>query len=82
MRPAPVVYVFAASSSTSLRRPVMYTVAPLASSARVIMSPIPVPPPVTTAVTWEASKRVAALRWSVGAMTKVSFCIGGGGMCR
>ena len=31
------------------RRPMMYTVAPLLSSAVAIIKPIPLPPPVTTA---------------------------------
>jgi len=39
----------AASSSTSIRRPVMVTAAPWAAKACAMASPIPVPPPVMNA---------------------------------
>lgn len=47
---------------------VLYTFAPLATSARVIIKPIPVPPPVTMAVTWETSKSRAPLSCSLSAL--------------
>lgn len=55
-------YSLTASSSFSLRRPEMYTVAPFEASARAVVSPKPVPPPVTSATFPVRSKSLDAER--------------------
>jgi len=58
MLPGPDWYFSTTLSRASSRRPVMYTLAPLATRACVIMRPIPEPPPVTTAMIFVQSKRL------------------------
>jgi hypothetical protein len=60
--------ISAVLSRTSSLLDVMYTFAPLATRACVIINPMPVPPPVTTAVTCETSKSLEPLRSSVLAL--------------
>ena len=62
--PGPVLYLSTTAFSASSRRPVMYTRAPLATRPCVIIKPMPVPPPVTTAAKPETSNRLEILRSS------------------
>ena len=59
--PGPVLYCSTTLLKASSRLPVMYTFAPLETRACVIINPIPVPPPVTTALNLETSKSLEAL---------------------
>lgn len=63
--PGPVLYWSTTLFKASSRLPVMYTFAPLDTNACVIIRPMPVPPPVTTAVKLETSKSLFALRSSL-----------------